>query len=139
MTAIIGWAHTRFGKLENESLETLIVRAGREAVEHAGISFKDIDAIYVGNFGGFEKQSFPAAFALDAHPDLRFRPATRVENACATGSAAIRAGANAIAARTARFVLVIGAEKMTAAPADAIGDILLNAAYRREEGDMPGG
>ena len=139
MTAIIGWAHTRFGKLEDESLETLIARAGKEAVAHAGIAFKDIEAIYVGNFGGFEKQSFPAAFALDAHPDLRFRPATRVENACATGSAAIHAGANAIAARTARFVLVIGAEKMTAAPGDAIGDILLNAAYRREEGDTPGG
>jgi acetyl-CoA C-acetyltransferase len=139
MTAIIGWAHTRFGKLEDESLETLIARTGKEAVAHAGIAFKDIEAIYVGNFGGFEKQSFPAAFALDAHPDLRFRPATRVENACATGSAAIHAGANAIAARTARFVLVIGAEKMTAAPGDAIGDILLNAAYRREEGDTPGG
>src|SRR6185369_16725485 len=139
MTAIIGWAHTRFGKLEDESLETLIARAGKEAVAHAGIAFKDIEAIYVGNFGGFEKQSFPAAFALDAHPDLRFRPATRVENACATGSAAIHAGANAIAARTARFVLVIGAEKMTAAPGDAIGDILLNAAYRRDEGDTPGG
>jgi len=139
MTAIIGWAHTKFGKLEDENLEALIARAGREAVEHAGIAFKDVDAIYIGNFGGFEKQSFPAAFALDAHPDLRFRPATRVENACATGSAAVHAGANAIAARAARFVLVIGAEKMTVAPGDAIGDILLNASYRREEGDTPGG
>src|SRR5437588_1853783 len=139
MTAIIGWAHTRFGKLEDENLEPLIARAGRQAVEHAGIAFKDVDAIYVGNFGGFEKQSFPAAFALDAHPDLRFRPATRIENACATGSAAIHAGANAIAARAARFVLVIGAEKMTTAPGDAIGDILLNASFRQEEGATPGG
>jgi acetyl-CoA C-acetyltransferase len=139
MTAIIGWAHTKFGKLEDESLETLIARVGREAVAHSGLAFKDVDAIYVGNFGGFEKQSFPAAFALDAHPDLRFRPATRVENACATGSAAIHAGAHAIAARAARFVLVIGAEKMTNAPGDTIGDILLNASYRREEGDTPGG
>jgi acetyl-CoA C-acetyltransferase len=139
MTAIIGWAHTKFGKLEDESLETLIARAAREAVAHAGIAFKDVDAIYVGNFGGFEKQSFPAAFALDAHPDLRFRPATRVENACATGSAAIHAAANAIAGRAARFVLVIGAEKMTVAPGEAVGDILLNASYRREEGETPGG
>src|SRR5919201_506902 len=107
MTAIIGWAHTKFGKLEDETLESLIARAAREAVEHAGIAFNDIDAIYVGNFGGFEKQSFPAAFALDAHPDLRFRPATRVENACATGSAAIHAAAHAIGARSARFALVV--------------------------------
>jgi acetyl-CoA C-acetyltransferase len=139
MTAIIGWAHTKFGKLEDETLESLIARAGREAVEHAGVPFKDIDAIYVGNFGGFEKQSFPAAFALDAHPDLRFRPATHVENACATGSAAVQAARNAIVSRAARFVLVIGAEKMTVAPGDQIGDILLNASYRREEGDTPAG
>jgi acetyl-CoA C-acetyltransferase len=139
MTAIIGWAHTKFGKLEGETLESLIARAGREAVEHAGLPFKDIDAIFVGNFGGFEKQSFPAAFALDAHPDLRFRPATHVENACATGSAAVHAARNAIGSRAARFALVIGAEKMTVAPGDQIGDILLNASYRREEGDTPGG
>ena len=101
---------------------------------------KDIDAIYVGNFGGFEKQSFPAAFALDAaSPDLRFKPATRVENACATGSAAIHAADTSIKARKGRFVLVIGAEKMTVAPGDQIGDILLNASYRKEEGDTPGG
>jgi acetyl-CoA C-acetyltransferase len=139
MTAIIGWAHTQFGKLEAETLETLIARAARKAVEHAGIAFDDIDAIYVGNFGGFEKQSFPAAFALDADPALRFRPATRVENACATGSAAIHAATHAVRARAARFVLVVGAEKMTVASGEAVGDALLNASYRREEGDTPGG
>lgn len=139
MAAIIGWAHTRFGKLEDDTLESLIARAAKEAVENAGIRFKEIDAIYVGNFGGFEKQSFPAAFALDAHPDLRFRPATRVENACATGSAAVHQAAQAIAGHAARFVLVVGAEKMTAAPPAEIGDILLNAAHRASEGDTPGG
>src|SRR5947208_16751462 len=121
MTAIIGWAHTKFGKLEDENLEALIARAGREAVEHAGIAFKDVDAIYVGNFGGFEKQSFPAAFALDAHPDLRFRPATRIENACATGPAAIHVGANAVDARAARLVHVNGDEKLTTSTDEAIG------------------
>jgi acetyl-CoA C-acetyltransferase len=75
MAAIIGFAHSRFGKLEEDDLETLIARTAREAVEHAGIGFADIDQIYVGNFGGFEKQSFPAAFALDADPGLRFKPA----------------------------------------------------------------
>jgi acetyl-CoA C-acetyltransferase len=139
MTAIIGWAHTRFGKLEGESLETLIARAGREAVEHAGIAFSDIDAIYVGNFGGFEKQSFPAAFALDADPGLRFKPAVRVENACATGSAAVHLAAGATDGGVSRIVLVVGAEKMTVTPSDEVGDVLLNASYRKEEGDTPGG
>ena len=38
-----------------------------------------------------------------------------------------------------RIVLVVGAEKMTVTPADEVGDILLNASYRKEEGDTPGG
>jgi acetyl-CoA C-acetyltransferase len=46
----------------------------------------------------FEKQSFPAAFTLDADPAFRFKPATRVENACATGSAAVQMGLNDLAA-----------------------------------------
>ncbi|MDH3195702.1 MAG: thiolase domain-containing protein, partial [Hyphomicrobiales bacterium] len=136
---IIGWSHSRFGKLENDDLESLIADTATEAIADAGLEPADIDAIYVGNFGGFEKQSFPASFSLSADPALRFRPATRVENACATGSAAIHQGLNEIAAGKSRFVLVVGAEKMTVAPGALIGDILLNAAYRKEEGETEGG
>ncbi|HWT30197.1 MAG TPA: acetyl-CoA acetyltransferase [Propylenella sp.] len=136
MGAIVGWAHTKFGKLE-EDLETLIAGTAAEAIRDAGIAPAEIGAIYVGNFGGFEKQGFPASFAL-VDSALRFRPATRVENACATGSAAIRMGLNDIAARQSRFVLVVGAEKMTVAGA-AVGDVLLNASYRKEEADVEGG
>src|SRR5687767_13200382 len=134
---IVGWAHTKFGKLEGEDLESLIAGAAAEAIRDAGIAPAEIGAIYVGNFGGFEKQGFPASFAL-FDPALRFRPATRVENACATGSAAIRMGLNDIAARQSRFVLVVGAEKMTVAGA-TVGDVLLNASYRKEEADVEGG
>ena len=139
MAAIIGFAHSRFGKLEEDDLETLIARTAREAVEHADIGFADIDQIYVGNFGGFEKQSFPAAFALDADPGLRFKPAVRVENACATGSAAVHLAAGATDGGGSRIVLVVGAEKMTVTPSEEVGDVLLNASYRKEEGDTPGG
>ncbi len=139
MASIIGFAHSRFGKLEGEDLETLIARTAVAAVEHAGVGFPDIDQIYVGNFGGFEKQSFPAAFALDADPALRFKPAVRVENACATGSAAVHLGADAIDGGRGRIVLVVGAEKMTVTPNEEVGDVLLNASYRKEEGDTPGG
>jgi acetyl-CoA C-acetyltransferase len=139
MAAIIGWAHSKFGKLEDSDLEGLMAAAARDAVADAGIGFEDVDAIYVGNFGGFEKQGFTASFALSADPRLRFKRATRVENACATGSAAVHMGLNDIAAGKSRFVLVIGAEHMTLAPGTEIGDILLNAAYRKEEGETPGG
>ncbi len=139
MSAIIGWAHSQFGKLEDDDLETMLARVCKQAVEDAGIGFDEVDAIYVGNFGMFEKQSFPAAFALDADPALRFKPATRVENACATGSAAVHMGLNDLASKKSRFVLVVGAEKMTSAPGSVIGDVLLNASYRKTEADTPGG
>ena len=139
MTSIIGWSHSNFGKLEDQSLEDLIPLAAKGAVMDAGLEFSDIDAIYVGNFGMFEKQSFTAAFALDADEGLHFKPATRVENACATGSAAVMMGAMDIEAKRSRFVLVIGAEKMTVASGADIGDILLNASHRKTEADIPGG
>ena len=63
MSAIVGWAHSKFGKLE-EDLETLIAGTAAEAIRDAGIAPAEIGAIYVGNFGGFEKQGFPASFAL---------------------------------------------------------------------------
>ena len=63
--------------------------------------------------GGFVRQEFHSSLPLQTHPDLRFKPSTRVENACATGSAAIHMGLNTLAAKKARFVLVVGVEKMT--------------------------
>jgi acetyl-CoA C-acetyltransferase len=76
---------------------------------------------------------------LQADPAFRFKPVTRVENACATGSAAIHQGLHAIAARRARNVLVVGVEKMTEVTGPAVGDILIRAAYLKEEGDIEGG
>ena len=64
MSAIIGWAHSQFGKLEDSDLESLLATVCKQAVQDAGIGFDEVDAIYVGNFGMFEKQSFPASFAL---------------------------------------------------------------------------
>jgi acetyl-CoA C-acetyltransferase len=134
---IVGWAHTRFGKLEGD-LESLIVEVAAGAIRDAGLAPADIGAIFVGNFGGFGRQAFPASFAL-VDPALRFRPATRVENACASGSAAIRAGLDRLLAGGDRFVLVVGAEKMTDASGEGIGDALLAAAYHKEEGAAEGG
>ena len=110
MTAcIVGWSHGKFGKLDGETSESLVVKAATEAIAHAGIEPKDVDVIYVGNMnGGFVRQEFHSSLALQAHPDLRFKPSTRVENACATGSAAIHMGLNTLAAGKARFVLVVG-------------------------------
>jgi acetyl-CoA C-acetyltransferase len=94
----------------------------------------------LGHFNaGFSAQDFTASLVLQASPDLRFKPASRVENACATGSAAVHQGLKAIAAKAARIVLVVGAEQMTTTPAAEIGRNLLKASYVREEADIDGG
>ena len=141
MTAcIVGWAHTPFGRLEGETVESLVVRVANEALEHAGVAARDVDEIVLGHFnGGFSQQDFTASLVLQASPDLRFKRATRVENACATGSAAVHQGLKAIAAGSARIVLVVGAEQMTTTPAAEIGRNLLKASYVREEADIEGG
>ncbi len=138
--AIVGWAHTPFGKLTGESVESLIVRVAGEALADAGISPKDVDEIVLGHFNaGFSAQDFTAALVLQASPDLRFKSATRVENACATGSAAVHQGLKAIEARSARIVLAVGVEQMTTTPPAEIGRNLLKASYVREEADIDGG
>ena len=141
MTAcIVGWAHTPFGKLSNETVESLIVRVAVDALADAGVGPKDVDEIVLGHFNaGFSAQDFTAALVLQASPDLRFKRATRVENACATGSAAVHQGIRTIEARAARVVLVVGVEQMTTTPAAEIGRNLLKASYVREEADIDGG
>ena len=141
MTAcIVGWAHTPFGKLNGETVESLIVRVAGDALADAGIGPKDVDEIVLGHFNaGFSAQDFTASLVLQASPDLRFKRATRVENACATGSAAVHQGIKTIEARAARIVLVVGAEQMTTTPVPEIGRNLLKASYVREEADIDGG
>jgi len=141
MTAsIVGWAHTPFGKFDAETVESLVVRVATEALADAGISAAEVDEIVLGHFNaGFSPQDFTASLVLQADPQLRFKPATRVENACATGSAAVHQAVKSIAARTAKIVLVVGVEQMTRTPAAEIGRNLLRASYLPEDGDTPAG
>ena len=137
---IVGWAHSRFGRLEGEDIESLICGVASDAVADAGVAPEDVDAIYVGLFNnGFSPQDFPSSLVFQADDRFRFTPATRVENACATGSAAIHQGLNLIEAKRGRVVLVVGVEKMTDTPGAAVGDILLGASYRKEDGEIEGG
>ncbi|MFJ6375806.1 acetyl-CoA acetyltransferase [Pseudarthrobacter oxydans] len=127
---LTGWGHSRFGKLADETLESLIVQVATEAIAGAAIEPGQIDEIYVGQFNsGMMPLAFPSSLALQVSPDLANVPATRVENACASGSAAFQQGTKSLLAGTARTVLVIGAEKMTHAGADVVGAGLLGADY----------
>src|ERR1700745_3546555 len=137
---IVGWAHTPFGRLDGESVESLVVKAANGALADAGIEARDVDEIVLGHFNaGFSAQDFTASLVLQASAELRFKRALRVENACATGSAAVHQGLKSLAARSARIVLVVGVEQMTMTPGREIGKNLLKASYVREEADTESG
>ncbi len=138
--AIVGWAHTPFGKHDAETVESLIVRVAIDAMENAGIGPDDIDEILLGHYNaGFSQQDFTASLVLQADDRLRFKPTTRVENACATGSAAVHQALKSIDGGHARTVLVVGVEQMTKTPGPEIGKNLLKASYLPEDGDIPAG
>ncbi|MGH6932501.1 MAG: acetyl-CoA acetyltransferase [Dongiaceae bacterium] len=141
MTAcIVGWSHTPFGRHDGADVEALIGKVAGAALADAGIEAADIDEVFVGHFNaGFSRQDFPSSLVFQGLPALRFKPATRVENACATGSAAVHAGLRGIAARQSRLVLVVGVEKMTDTPGPEIGVNLLKASYVKDEAATEGG
>jgi acetyl-CoA C-acetyltransferase len=137
---IVGWAHSPFGKLEDPDIESLIGRVAGAAIADAGIEPHEIEASFVSLFNnGFSDQDFPASLILQHVPDLRFRPITRYENACASGSAAVHGARDFLLSGRGRFALVVGVEKMTATPGKEVGDILLKASYKKEEADIPAG
>jgi acetyl-CoA C-acetyltransferase len=137
---IVGWGHTAFGRSDHPDTESLMADAVSEALDHAGITPEDVDGLFVGVYNnGFSKQDFQAGLVAMGDPRFAHTPATRYENACATGSAALHGALDFIAAGRGRIALVVGAEKMTATPGVEVGDILLGASYRKEEADIDGG
>jgi len=137
---IVGWGHTPFGKHDALDLEQLFRDAALPAIASAGLTPADIDGVFVGHFnGGFVRQDFSGALAALAIPELRHVPSVRLENACATGSAAIWGALDALGSGRLKRVLVVGLEKMNTLPNQQIGEVLLRCSYVKEEGDTPGG
>ncbi|WP_208510247.1 acetyl-CoA acetyltransferase [Variovorax paradoxus] len=137
---ITGWGHTVFGKLDAVDSEQLIRDAVDPALHTAGLETTDIDGVFVGHFnGGFMPQDFSASLVALAVPALRHVPAVRMENACATGSAAIWAALDAVQSGRVRHALVVGFEIMNAVPAPVVAQTLLRCSYVKEEGETPAG
>lgn len=137
---IVGWSHSKFGKSEAPDLEALIREVVPAALDHAGVEAQQVDGIYLGVYNnGFLKQSFEAGLVGMAVPELKHVPANRLENACATGSAALYAALDFINAGRGRVALVIGAEKMTAIPSQDAANLMLQGSYFPEEGHFDAG
>jgi len=113
--AIIGIGITQFGELWDKSFRQLIAEAGANAILDAGISGKEIDAMYVGSMssGRFVGQEHVGALVADVSGFSHMHiPSTRVEGACASGGLAVRQGYLSIASGINDIVIVGGIEKM---------------------------
>lgn len=130
---IVGSGHSKFGKLD-QSLEELIKQVSLEALKEANIEAKDIDEMFLGHFNSsMDSNSFASSLIHQASDDFRFKPSTRCENACASGSAAIFAGIRALLSNSAKYVLVVGAEKMTQNSTKEVTKALGCASYQGNE------
>lgn len=133
---IVGTGHTRFGKLA-QGLEELIREAGAEALADAGIDGSQVDAVWLGHFNsGLVPDGFCSSMAIGIDEALRFKPAIRCENACASGAAAVYSALDGIRSGRVRTALVIGAEKMTSRDTAGVTQALSGAAYQPEEAEM---
>ena len=105
--AIIGMGCTNFGELWDKSVDDLIIDATYEAYEDAGVDPKDIDAAWLGTvFSGL------TAVSLSSPLSWPYKPVTRVENMCATGTEALRAAVHAVASGSCDIALAVGVEKL---------------------------
>ena len=128
--AIVGAGMSKFGAFEDKTSRDLFVEAFSEmrASVDKGFDPNDIGALYIGNYSSdlFEGQGHIAPIMAD-WAGLTPRPATRVEDACASGGAALRQGIIAIASGLYDVVLVGGVEKMTNLPTERVTDTLATA------------
>jgi acetyl-CoA C-acetyltransferase len=105
--AIVGMGCTKFGENWDMNIGDMMIDAAYEAYEDAGIQPSDIQAAWFGNVWAGETGQIMAAPLK-----LEYLPVTRVENACATGSEALRGACYAVAAGVCDVALALGAEKL---------------------------
>ncbi len=129
--ALVGAGMSKFGAFPGKSSRDLFVNAFQEMLGSVdkGFDAKEIEALYIGNFSSdlFENQGHTAPIMAD-WVGLTPRPATRVEDACASGGAALRQGLIAVASGMYDIVMVGGIEKMTDLPIERVTDTLATAA-----------
>ena len=105
--AIVGMGCTKFGEHWDKGTEDLLVDAAYQAYESAGIEPNDIDAYWLGTMG-----SGISGLTLSEPLKIQYKPVTRVENMCATGSEALRQACYAVASGAFDIAMAIGVEKL---------------------------
>jgi acetyl-CoA C-acetyltransferase len=105
--AIIGMGCTKFGEHWDKGTEDLLVDAAYQAYESAGVEPNDVDAYWLGTMG-----SGISGLTLSEPLKIQYKPVTRVENMCATGSEALRQACYAVASGAFDMAMAIGVEKL---------------------------
>jgi len=105
--AIIGMGCTPFGEHWDKSVNDLLVDAAGEALASAGVTLQAIDAFWLGTL--FSGQS---GLTLSRPLKIDYKPVSRLENYCATGSEAFRNACYAVASGAYDIAMAIGAEKL---------------------------
>jgi acetyl-CoA C-acetyltransferase len=131
--AIIGMGCTKFGELWDKSVDDLLIEAAYEAYEDAGIEPKDVQAAWLGTW-----VSGITGMTLALPLKLQYIPVTRVENACATGSDALRNACYAVAAGVYDIALAIGVEKLKDAGLSGLPDAPMMGTNRNPTATGPG-
>jgi len=128
--AIVGAGMSPFGAFPGKTSRDLFVDAFKDmrGSVDKGLDPNDIEALYIGNYSSdlFEGQGHTAPLMAD-WVGLTPKPATRVEDACASSGVALRQGIIAIASGLYDVVLVGGIEKMTNLPIAEVTDALATA------------
>src|SRR5436853_1485893 len=105
--AVVGMGCTPFGEHWDKGADDLLVDAATAAFASAGVAKDDIDAAWVGTMG-----SGISGLTLSRPLKLDYKPVTRVENMCATGSEAFRNACYAVASGAFDMAMAIGVEKL---------------------------
>jgi acetyl-CoA C-acetyltransferase len=105
--AIVGMGCTHFAGHWGKGADDLLVDAATEAYASAGIEPDVVDAYWLGTMGsGISGLMLSEALKLD------YKPVSRLENMCATGSEAMRNAAYAVASGAYDLVMAVGVEKL---------------------------
>lgn len=131
-----GFAHSKFTRRTSSGFMQMVRQVVAESLRGAGLEPSDIDYVVLSHFNrGLLPQGFTAGLSSEIDDGFRFTPSVRVENACASGSAAVHMARALVLSSQARRVLVIGAEHMSTQSSTQIGEILQSAALQGEFGD----
>lgn len=113
--AITGVGMTPFGKFLERNVKSLCEEAVREALNDAGVTADDVDAVYFGNAAGgtVNGQEMIRSQAALRNTGLAGKPMFNVENACASSSSAFHLAWSAVASGQHETALVVGVEKLS--------------------------